>query len=200
MKPAVSVLVVVAAGLALAACGASPSAQPVNQVQRPNWTGQRAPTTSVAPTTPQSAPASKTASVNVGDTLTANGSGGFSVDVTVSQVIDPAQAEKASTKPQSANDRFVGIKIQLDNSGNTEANADARRQFTLTGSNGQQYRSDSHQVQGCTDFTEGKYTIAPGQSVTGCLMYEVPKGVGVTQVQFVPNSFGSNIVGTWTVP
>lgn len=104
--------------------------------------------------------------------------------MTLQQVIDPAQSNNQYEQPDPG-DRFVAIKVLIDDTGQASLNNDANTTFTLLGSDDQEYSASFEGVSGCTNFNEGLYTLAPGASVVGCVMYEVPAAVTITQVQFL---------------
>ncbi len=119
--------------------------------------------------------------------------------VTLVAVIDPAQGADQYTTPDPGK-RFVGIELKIRNrSSGTDTN-DANNNTTLVGSNDQDYTPDFFSLAECTNFDNGQYTLAQGQSVTGCVTFEVPTGVRITRIRYNPNSgFSTNNV-SWVIP
>lgn len=132
-------------------------------------------------------------SAHVGSTLTIPG-----MSLMLQRVIDPAQGVDYET-PNSG-DRFVGVEMMLTNTGRAAIQDDANNNVSLVGSDGQTYISDVDAIAECTDFNSGTYTLAPGESSTGCVTFQVPDGVTVKKVEFTSLSgLGSNSA-EWQVP
>ena len=144
--------------------------------------------------TPQ-APAAKQA--HVGDVVTVGGSKGLAV--TLQQVIDPAASDNQYLTP-AAGKRFVAVKLLIQNNGSASYQDDANNNVTITGSDNQSYTADFESISGCTNFSNGEYTLAAGETATGCVNFQMPDGVTAAKVQFQTISGFSSSTGKWLVP
>lgn len=168
-------------------------------------TGGNKPTVNTTPTanTTSSSSGSKSTTkppattAHVGSTLAIGGSKGLAV--TLSQVIDPANGADQFTTPD-AGKRFIAVNLTIVNKGTAAYSDDANNNVTLIGSDNQSYTSDFDSVSECTNFNDGSYTLAAGESTTGCVVFEVPDAVTTSKVQFQTISGFSNSTGEWLVP
>jgi hypothetical protein len=71
----------------------------------------------------------------------------------------------------------------------------------VLGSNGRTYQTTTDEVAGCTEFNDGMgdYSLRPGRSGTGCVPFQVPKGVRVVEVEWSPSGFTGGPTGKWRV-
>lgn len=133
----------------------------------------------------------------VGDTLMIGGNQGLAV--TLAQIIDPAPPDNPYSTPD-AGTRFVATKLIIVNKGQVSAQDDANNNVTVIGSDNQSYTfSIVADTSGCTNFSNGEYTLAPNASATGCVTFELPSNVTVAKVQFETNSGLSGDTGEWVV-
>lgn len=149
---------------------------------------QPSPSTVTASTAPPT-----TAPATVGTTLVAG-----KVDLTLDQVIDPAQGSDSYLTP-NAGERFVGVKFTIANRGTSMLSDDINSDVSIQGSDGQTYAPDFNPIAGCTNFNEGVFTITPGQAQTGCATFQIPDSVTPAQVQFSLTQGASTEVGQWKV-
>ncbi len=116
--------------------------------------------------------------------------------VTLTAVEDPAKGADQYTEPD-AGSRFVAAKFTLTGKTGTftdDANTDA----TLIGSDNQTYSPDYSDVAGCTNFDAGSYTVTPGETSVGCVVFQVPDAVKVAEIHW--NAiFSSGAPAVWTV-
>jgi hypothetical protein len=179
----IAVLLVAVVGvLALAASGSSKTSN------TPVSTGSTTPGGSPAPA----------AVAHVGATIAVSG-GGQKANVTLVQVIDPAKGAKDYMSPD-AGKRFVGVKLTVQNTGSQTLKDDVNITASVKGADGQSYTPTFSDIAGCTNFTNGSYTLSPNESVTGCATFELPTGVAVKQVNYEPTSFEGTTTGQWLVP
>jgi hypothetical protein len=164
-------------------------------------TSKSNPTVTTTPTS-NTASSSNTASnpapstAKVGDTINIGGSKGIAI--TLLKITDPAQGADQYTTAD-AGKRFVAANVKIVNNGTSSYQDDANNNITLIGSDNQSYTSDLNSVSGCTDFSNGQYTLAAGESATGCVVFQVPNGVTTAKIQFQTNSGMSGDTGEWTV-
>jgi hypothetical protein len=153
--------------------------------------------TSTSTTSSKSSSSSSTTTAHVGSTVNVGGSKGLGV--TLTQVIDPASGADQYTTAD-AGKRFVAADLKITNNGTAAFSDDANSDVTLIGSDNQSYTADFDNVSECTNFNSGQYTLAPGESSTGCVVFQVPDGVNTAKVQFQTQSGLSQSTGEWLVP
>ena len=131
-------------------------------------------------------------------TLAFRDDNGVKYSVTLVNVIDPARGADQFTTPQSGY-RFVATLFRITDTGNGATSDDANSDATVIGSNDQTYSADFNDVAECTNFNSGSYQLDPGQSATGCVVFQVPNGVGVKRVDWSPSGgFGASF-GEWNI-
>jgi len=140
---------------------------------------------------------STTPKAHVGSSVNIGGAKGLAV--TLQQVIDPAQGDSQYVTAD-AGKRFVATKLQIVNNGTASYNDDANNNVTVIGSDNQSYTADFLGVSGCTNFSNGQYTLAAGATATGCVNFQLPNGVNPAKVQFTSESGFSGSTGEWLVP
>ena len=112
-------------------------------------------------------------------------------------VIDPATGQDGLGP--KADDRFVGIEIQITNQSKTVDSGDANNNTSVVGSNEQVYSADFAPLSECTDFDSGQYNLSPGEPEIGCVTVQIPNGVGVAKVKYNPSSGFSTNNAEWTL-
>jgi hypothetical protein len=171
------------AGLALLGAACSAKSAEVNTPATSHSSASTAPTKSVA---------------HVGATLSLS-AGGASEQVTLLQVIDPAQGADQFNTPDPGK-RFVATVFRITNTGTAAGQGDADNDAAVIGSDGQSYTADLDTVGECTDFDDGSFSLGPGESVTGCVVFQLPTGTTVARVQWTPASGFASVFGEWLVP
>ena len=150
-------------------------------------------TTTSLPSSSQSAPAPTTAhvgsAIKIGDT---------GLTVTVQQVIDPASTGNQYIAAD-AGKRFVAIKLQIVNNSGSSYSDDALNDVSVVGTDNQNAAVSPYPITQCTNFNNGQYTLAVGESATGCVNFQLPNGVQPAKVKFT-SSQGSGSTGEWLVP
>ncbi len=172
-----------------------------------------APPTTAPPTTapPTTAPPTTVGAANpsvagsgsghVGSTLALTDSSGDKTNVTLNQVIDPATGSDGPPTDASGNpttSSYVATVVTITNTGSQPIQDDANSDAALIGSDGQDYTADFDDVSECTNFNDGEFSIEPGESTTGCVVFVLPAGVNPAKVQWTPD-LGGNF-GQWLVP
>jgi hypothetical protein len=116
--------------------------------------------------------------------------------VTLTAVQDPAVGSDQFDQPDAGN-RFVAAKFTLV--GKTGAfSDDANSDATLIGSDSQTYQPDFDNVNGCTNFNSGSFTVTPGETSIGCVVFQVPSAIKVKQIQW-GSEFSTGAPAVWTV-
>lgn len=180
---------VVIIGLTGAGCSSgSVSNTPVNNSPAAaSASGASAPDTTAAPSI-----------AHVGSAIALTDQKGNKANVTLAQVINPAQGADQFTTPDNGK-RFVGLKFVIAATSGTVSD-DADSDATIIGSDNQTYQADFSDIAGCTNFDSGTFTVAAGGSSTGCVVYQLPTGVNVSKVRFdIAGGFGDT-VAEWLVP
>jgi Domain of unknown function (DUF4352) len=119
--------------------------------------------------------------------------------VTLTQVIDPAQPSNQYITP-NAGDRFVATVFTIKNVSSKSGTGDANNNASVIGSNNQTYTADFDTVSECTNFDNGEFQLGPGESATGCVVFQLPTSVTVTKVHWTPDSGFASDFGEWLVP
>jgi hypothetical protein len=101
---------------------------------------------------------------------------------------DPATPATQFDAPSSG-DVLIAIGLHLTDRGPGTVSSDVNSDTSLVGSNGQVYTPSFDDVQGCTNFDFGGFTLFNGESETGCVIFELPNGAGISRVAF---SLGEN--------
>ncbi len=141
-------------------------------------------------------PKSSSSGASTGSVLSFKDENGNPYQVQAVNIIDPAQGADQFTTP-NAGDRFVAIVFKITDTGKNQISDDANSDASIVASNDQTYTADFDSVSECTNFNSGEYQLANGQSVTGCVVFQVPTGLSVSVVEWAPG-FGENF-GEWKV-
>jgi hypothetical protein len=123
--------------------------------------------------------------VHIGATLSFQDTSGDPYTVRLIKLIDPAKGADQLTTPDPGH-RFVAAVFKITNTGKRRITDDANSDASITGSNGQTYISDTDSVAECTNFDDGTYQLDPGQSASGCVVFQPSRGIDVSQVDWSP--------------
>lgn len=127
------------------------------------------------------------------------GAGADKGTVTLQQVVDPAPA--GSIFQPDAGKRFVATKLLITNTGSGSLTGDANINAAVQGSDGQSYTPTlASDITGCTNFDSGSYTLAAGNSVVGCVVFQIPTGVTVAKVHYNLEAGFTGDTGQWLNP
>jgi len=133
----------------------------------------------------------------VGAAFSLNDGTGSSYRVTLVKVIDPAQGANQFSTPASGK-RFVGLVFRIKGMTGSPQGEDANNDAVLVGADGREYQADLNSIAGYTNFDDGAIHVAPGQTVTGAVAFQVPASVTVSTVQWTALSgFGPMV--EWNV-
>jgi hypothetical protein len=140
-----------------------------------------------------SSPAATAAPARIGSYFDVQDSSGDTYRVTLVKIIDPAQGADQFSTPDSGN-RFVGAVFTIKALSGSPQNEDANSDAVLVGSNGQSYTFDVNDIAGYTNFDNGEIHVAQGETATGAVVFQVPDGVKVSEVQWAAgDGFGSTV-------
>jgi hypothetical protein len=156
-------------------------------------------TTTTRPVTTTSHPTTTTTTPGVGGTLSFEDANGVPYTVSLQQVIDPAPGADQDNQPDPG-DRFVAAEFVItDTSSSATTSDDANNDATVVGSDDQTYDADFDDVAGCTNFNDGLYQLSPGQSATGCVVFQLPTSVTVATVEWSASGVFGGTFGEWKV-
>jgi hypothetical protein len=133
---------------------------------------------------------------HVGDTLNLTRVDGGKIDVTLTQVINPATVEGSKAEPDKT---YVATNLTIADTGTTAIEGDANVNVSLAGSDNRSYAADLNDVSECTNFDSGAFHLGPGESATGCVVFALPPGVSPTKVKYVPSAGFADDSGEWLV-
>lgn len=147
------------------------------------------------PSAPATTAAPATVSGKLGDTATVTDMDGNSYRVQLTVITDPASGATEFDTPKSGT-RFVGLTFKVT-SVSARINDSVLNCASLRGSDGQIYRPSIAGLAG--EFPVGMLNLNSGESATGTIPFEVPDGVKVTSVKWVPNSGYADSAATWSI-
>ena len=114
--------------------------------------------------------------------------------VTMQSVIDPAQPANEFSYP-GADGRFVGVELEIRNTGSHLLVGNAATETFAQASNGETFDAVATPVVECSDFYWGQYAVPPEGSQVACIAFAVPLGVLITSIRL--NAVGRSAI--WTV-
>jgi hypothetical protein len=140
-------------------------------------------------------PPSGTYHTHLGRALTLT-NGTVPVTVQLTRIVDQATGD---FNPSKSGDRYLATEFRV-----SDPSAQAVSGLvlfdsltTVVGSDGQTYSADQlDTVSECTSFHNGPFQIVSGQSVTGCVVFQIPTAVSASEVQFI----NGNERGIWSNP
>jgi hypothetical protein len=188
--------VAVALGGGLAAC----STGSVSRVLAPKPSAP-APATSAPKAAPKTTPRSNPNSGPLGTTYQVGGTDSNS-NSTAYKVTAVVVDQHSSLAPYdsltNSADHLAAVKFRI--TGVTgESSDDANNNASVISGDTTQYPSALNSTADGPNFSSGSFTVAPGQTASGWVTFELPPGRSVASVQWVPSSGLSDQAGTWTV-
>lgn len=149
--------------------------------------------TSSGAAAPSPAATAKAAVARVGSYFDVKDSSGDTYRVTLVKIIDPAQGADQFTTPDSGK-RFVGAVFTIKALSGSPQNEDANNDAAVVGRNGQTYTADLGDIAEYTNFSNGSINVAQGGTSTGAVVFQMPNGVKVREVQWTAaGGFGSTV-------
>jgi|GEM_PF-1239436 len=134
---------------------------------------------------------------HTGDALTLTRADGSTVTVTLEKMINPATVTPGPGEPGVT---YIATQFTIANPGSATINGDVNTNVWAFGSDGQRYAPDLKDVGECTNFDDGMFHIAPGESSTGCVVFALPAGVSPAKVRYAPSSGFAEGFGEWLFP
>lgn len=137
----------------------------------------------------------------VGSTQTLSSLTGTPYSVKLAEVLDPATPATRTFFGPKSGTRFVATEFTVTNKGHSSYTNDANGDTSVVGSNNQVYTVTFATVTECTNFANGVFDLAPSDSETGCVVFDLPDGVNAVRVIWASTSgFGNSIQWTITAP
>jgi hypothetical protein len=139
-----------------------------------------------------------TTSAHDGAAIAVSDSSGTKLDVTLEQVIDPADGVSKYSKPAGGK-HFVGVKLHLQNKAATTYQNNANNQTTIVLTDGQAVDAGYDALAGCGNFDNGQVKLKAGAAATGCVTFQVPQGDKVAEVRY-RNTVYPGVTAQWHLP
>lgn len=158
-------------------------------------TASSSPATSAPAATPTSSLSTEPVGGSFQDTTTDNTTGATAVYNVTLDKVDQSAALGPYETLTNASDHMAGAEFTIaGTSGQTsdDANSDA----VAVGTDGQDYTASFDTITDGTNFQNGEFNVAAGQSVNGWVAFELPPGVSIVSIQWAP---GGGRAATWTV-
>jgi hypothetical protein len=188
--------VAVALGGGLAAC----STGSVSKVSAPK-TSAPTPATSAPKAAPKTTPRSNPNSGPLGTTYQVGGTDSNSNSTTykvTAMMVDQHSSLTPYDSLTNSADHLAAVKFRI--TGVTgESSDDANNNASVISGDTTQYPSALNSTADGPNFSSGSFTLAPGQTASGWVTFELPPGQSIASVQWVPSSGLSDQAGTWTV-
>ncbi|WP_404953028.1 hypothetical protein [Streptomyces sp. 147326] len=141
---------------------------------------------------------------------------GQRLDVTLTQVVDPASPadpepepepvpnpepdpELAPTPPPGGSDRLVAARFRLENTGTAVYRDSPAPSAHLLDSNGQRFTGLNVPTTAGPNFPD-TVTLDPGGTTEGFITFRLPEDAGLAAVQFALNGGLADDVGQWSLP
>jgi hypothetical protein len=180
-------------GLA-AGCGADSLSK--SSTPPPTFTSATA--SAAATTAPPSAPANLTGPV--GTTFTDSGTNdtsdtAFKYEVTLTRFDQRGTLTPYETLSRASDHAAVAVlSIKGDAGVSTD---DVNAAALAIGTDGQEYQPSYNAVTEGTNFDSGDFTVTQGETVKGVVMFDLPSGVQVADLQWNPGGLGDQAPATW---
>lgn len=170
--------------LAVAGLVASALASEGTGAPTPNPRSSAATASAAVQVTPTvSAVARPTGPGTIGSSFTVQDGGGDTYQVTLVKIVDPGKsADQFVTLPHGT--RLVGIVFSITALSGSPQGEDANNDCTVTGSDGRVYTAGFDSIVGYTNFEVGVIHVAPGDTVTGAVTFELPQYIEVVHVSW----------------
>lgn len=117
--------------------------------------------------------------------------------VTVTKVIDPAQAADQST-PMTGG-RLVAVQLRMTLGGPLRVSLDPTGDVLLDDAQGNLYVPIDTNIANCPALNFGA-TISPGSTVAGCVTFQLDSNATVSEITFTPGGQFGSVSAEWLVP
>jgi Domain of unknown function (DUF4352) len=144
------------------------------------------------------APAAPTKPAGLGDTIDLTGYEGDHIAVTVEKVdLKAAATDGFSTPP--AGDSYYAAQVQIKNIGSSAYSDAPSNCLVAKDSSGQTFQTDIVESISSGPLMATTVNLAAGDSSLGWVVFDVPTGDTVTQVQFTVDSGMGDQTGQWSI-
>ncbi|MGW7452744.1 DUF4352 domain-containing protein [Streptomyces sp. NPDC054787] len=135
-----------------------------------------------------------------GETVSLTGDGpGQRLDVTLTQVVDPAAPARSATPGPDGSDRLVAVRFHLENTGTADYEDSPAACAHLLDATGQRFTGLNLPTAAGPYFPD-TLTLRPGGAAEGFVTFRLPKDAGPAAVQFALNGGFADDVGQWSLP
>jgi len=133
----------------------------------------------------------------LGDSITVAGFNGEKLTVTLVKVFPDAKGADEFTSPD-AGKHFYAAQLRIANAGSAAYSDSPDNSTVMKDASGQQFQADLSNVTAGQSF--GSVNIAPGDSVLGVVVFQVPTGDKLVKLQFTPDSGMGDHTAQWNLP
>ncbi|HZP55029.1 DUF4352 domain-containing protein [Actinocrinis sp.] len=133
----------------------------------------------------------------LGDAITVTGFNHEKLAVTLVKVFPDAKGADEFTSPD-AGKVFYAVQLRIANAGGVAYSDSPDNGTVLKDAAGQQFQTDLASVTAGQSF--GSVNIAPGDSVLGVVVFQVPNGDKPVRLQFTPDSGMADSTAQWNLP
>lgn len=133
----------------------------------------------------------------VGDTIAVSGFNGEKLNVALVKVFPDAKGADEFTNPD-AGKSFYAVQLRITDAGKSAYSDSPDNSVTLKDASGQQFQPDLADVTAGQSFA-GSVNIAPGDSVLGVVVFQVPNGDKPVKLQFTPDSGMADSTAQWNL-
>jgi Domain of unknown function (DUF4352) len=130
-----------------------------------------------------------------GTAIAVSDSNGTKLEVTLTQVIDPAGVASQYSQP-ALGKHFVGVKLRVQNKAATSYENNANNETTIVLTDGKTDDAGYNPIAVCGNFDNGQIKLAAGASATGCVTFQVANGEKVAQVRY-GNTVFPGVTAQW---
>lgn len=153
--------------------------------------------TGVAKPSSASAARASTKPAGVGDTITISGFQGEKLTVTLVKVFPKTSGADDFTSPDSGK-RYYAVQLRIKNAAASAYSDSPDNGAVLRDASGQQFQSDFANVTAGQSF--GSVNLAPGDSVLGVIVFQVPNGDKPVKLQLTTDSGMGPGTAQWNLP
>ncbi|MFF4445121.1 hypothetical protein [Streptomyces sp. NPDC001502] len=135
-----------------------------------------------------------------GETISLTGNGpGLRLDVTLTQVVDPASPAGPEPAEPTGTDRLVATRFRLENTGTAVYQDSPAPAAHLLDTAGQRFTGDDVPTTAGPVFHES-VTLDPGGTAEGFITFRIPADAEPAAVQFALDTGLADDVGQWSLP
>ncbi len=132
---------------------------------------------------------------------------GQRLDVTLTQVVDPAspavgptaEAERGTGADPDGSDRLLAVRFRLENTGTAVYRDSPAPAAHLLDTTGQRFTGLDVPTTAGPSFPD-TVTLEPGGTTEGFITFRLPEDAGAVAVQFALNAGLGDDVGQWSLP